>query len=60
MISFICKYRLGAELLFGMARMKRDLSNPALSSSVQPTLQILPTSYLSSHTSTNREAANLA
>ena len=40
--------------------MKRDLSNLALSSSVQPILQTLPTSFQSSHISTNREAANLA
>ena len=40
--------------------MKRDLDNLALSSSTLPILQILLTSSQSSHTSTNREAANLA
>ena len=43
-----------------MAQMKRDLSNLALSSSTLPILQTLPTSFQSSHTSTNREAVNLA
>ena len=40
--------------------MKHDLDNLALSSSTLPIFQILLTFFQSSHTSTNREAVNLA
>ena len=43
-----------------MAQMRPGPNNLALSSSTLPSLQILPTFFQSSHTSTNREAANLA